>query len=150
MRRVALGALLGTALWASPAAAGDYEALRAAVGVRSGFSGGSQSVGELAQAARARGLDALVLTDDYRASIEHGWPGLRRLTSRRTNAPSLPDGVAVQEYLEAVRRVQDSQPDLVLLEGVRATPFYRWEIDWKRARWTPTGSCGGSWIRAAC
>ncbi|MBT6144412.1 MAG: PHP domain-containing protein, partial [Gemmatimonadetes bacterium] len=56
-----------------------YEPLRAAIHVHSSYSTGDDSLHDIAEQARARGIDVLIFTDDDLLEVSYGLPPWRQL-----------------------------------------------------------------------
>jgi len=74
---------------------------------------------EIAALALEKGLRGLVFTDYSDREWRYRW-GLRL---RRPSVLSL----GIQSYLEALEALRKEFPDLVILTGIEASPFYFWE-----------------------
>ncbi|MBI3454380.1 MAG: hypothetical protein HY002_01145 [Candidatus Rokubacteria bacterium] len=109
---------------AGAAEAGPLQ-LKAAVHVHSTFSTGDKSLEELAQEARRKGIDALILTDNLLLRFEYGLFPLRGLVRKVVEKPSVLQA-GLEAYLGAVDAVQARFPDVVLVPGVEVVPYYYW------------------------
>jgi hypothetical protein len=112
---------------ALPAAA-RAETLRhlpAVLHVHSTFSTGDLPMDRLVMEARARGLEAVLLTENYLLRVEYGlWP-FRAATRVVYEEPSvLSRGVGA--YLAQVSDVRRRFPEMLILPGVEVIPHYYW------------------------
>jgi hypothetical protein len=96
----------------------------AVVHVHTSLADGASSPAELARAARAAGVDALVVTDHLLERITYApWPigGLVGVAVSRPSVLRLGAGRYLSELAEAER----ATPGLVIVPGVEATPYAR-------------------------
>jgi len=114
------------ALWTAGSAVGSgFIQLRGVVHVHSHFSSGEYSIDQLAEKAKASGLDVVVVTDHDRVVMEYGVFPFRNLLKRRVERKSvLRNGP--ETYLAAIRRVNNAQSDVIVIPGVQSSPFYYW------------------------
>ena len=79
----------------------------------------------IAKKARAAGADVLITGDDNTAEFEYGlWP-LRGLIKYRVSANSVTKA-GPDLFLAHLAHVQKQVPDLLIIPGVEAAPFYFW------------------------
>lgn len=89
------------------------------------FSSGAHTLNELADMARKRGVDVIVLTDHDQIAVSYGIPPFRNLFSLTRSRNSVRKQGA-REYLEAVRKAGEENPDVLLVPGLESAPFYYW------------------------
>ena len=106
--------------------AGEYKQFPAAIHVQSTVSSGIYSISELADSAREHNLKILILTDHAAVRAEYGLFPLRRLVRKVIEKESILR-YGAKEYLDLVREVDKSHPELVLLAGAEVSPFYYWK-----------------------
>ena len=124
-----VGVLLAL-LWVhAPAAVHAWQQIPAAVHVHSTYSTGDSTLEELVQMARDAGLQALLLTENFRVQFEYGLFPLRRILRLKRSVPSLRPGT-IGAYMQAVAAVQRQTPDVLLLPGVEIVPHYYWTGAW--------------------
>ncbi len=99
--------------------------LPALVHAHSAFSTGDLPLDRLLTDARAQGLEAVLLSENYLLRVEYGlWP-FRAATRMTREEPSvLSRGVEV--YLAQVSEARRRFPDLVIIPGVEVIPHYHW------------------------
>jgi hypothetical protein len=129
-----LCALAAILLVGRAAAEEEYLQLRGVMGVPSAFSRGGESIEAIARRAVAQGIDVLVMGDDYLLRVDYGIPFLRNLVRFGHERRSLATAEDLENYLDEIRRVDELFPELVLIDGVAATPFYFWSTDWGERR----------------
>jgi hypothetical protein len=113
-------------LWASPLhAAGSLHQIPAVVHAHSTWSSGDQTLDELVARARAVGVEAIFLTDNYLQRFEYGLPPLRNLLRYRVEYPSLLSR-GPEAFLQAVREANARQKDVLLIPGAEVIPHYYW------------------------
>lgn len=103
-----------------------YQPLVAALHVHSRYSNGKHEVLELASYARERKLDVLGITDSFLTRVRYGIPPWRQLLSWPYSRESVMSR-GVEEYLQSLREAQSQFPEVLLLPGVEAAPFYYWQ-----------------------
>ena len=97
----------------------------AAFHVHTTASTGSLSLEQVASQAERRGLDAVVLSDNFVLRYEYGlWP-LPQVLRRTVQFPSVLSS-GLDRFLEDIMRVQARHPKLVLVPGVEVAPHYYW------------------------
>jgi hypothetical protein len=115
--------LLGLSLvWPGPAAA--LERLRGVVHVHSDLSTGDFSLEGLVGLAEQQGIDALLLSENYRLRVEYGLPPFRALLRLAREERSV--GGRLEHYLERVDEVRRRSPHVLLVPGVEVMPHYFW------------------------
>ena len=126
-RMVLLGVLAVTFMTCPNVHAADWMPLVGAFHVHSSqFSSGSHGIEELGRMARDRAVDVIVLTDHDQVSLSYGLPPFPNLFSWTVSRKSvLKEGA--QNYLDAVNRADDADPDVILIPGLETAPFYYWE-----------------------
>lgn len=99
--------------------------LPALLHAHSTFSTGDLPLDRLVSDARARGLEAVLLTENYLLRAEYGlWP-FRAATRVIQEEPSVLSR-GVEAYLAEVAGVQKRFPDVVIVPGVEVIPHYHW------------------------
>ena len=122
-----------------PHSSPNYLPLRAAIHIHTTYSTGDESLRDIAEQARERGIDVLVVTDDDLLRVSFGLPPWRRLLRMSESHRSLLADDTLEAYLDEVRRVDASFEDLIILDGVESAPYYTWDVDWAARRWTVRG-----------
>jgi hypothetical protein len=122
-----LGLTWGLLLLSVPSihAASPARQVPAVVHVHSTWSSGGQTLDELIALARARGIEAIFLTENYLHRFEYGLPPLRNLLRYRVEYPSLLTR-GPEAYLTAVREANARQKDVLLIPGAEVIPQYHW------------------------
>ena len=122
-----------------PHSSPNYLPLRAAIHIHTTYSTGDESLRDIAEQARERGIDVLVVTADDLLRVSFGLPPWRRLLRMSESRRSLLADDTLEAYLDEVRRVDASFEDLIILDGVESAPYYTWDVDWAARRWTVKG-----------
>ncbi len=111
-----------------PAAGAGNEKLipvSAAIQVCSTISDGNLSIEKIVATARRNNYQVVVLTERDFLKWEYGlWPW-RNLIKKTEEMHSL-GTYGVQNYLKRVAEIQLKNPDMVIIPGVEAAPFYYW------------------------
>ena len=99
--------------------------LPALLHAHSTFSGADLPLDRLVRDARAEGLEAVLLTENYLLHVEYGlWP-FRAATRVIREEPSVLSR-GVKAYLAQVSEVRRSFPEMLILPGVEVVPHYYW------------------------
>lgn len=109
---------------AAPASA-NFLQLDAAVGVKTRFSSGCSTVEEVAELARQRGIDVVLYSDKLRNSLEFGIAPLERIIRKKQEMTSILN-TGASGYLSEIQAVDKKIPDVLLIPGMEANPFYYW------------------------
>lgn len=119
-------ALLAVLLLAPLAARAEtLRPLPAVLHVHSTFSTGDLPMDRLVMEARARGLEAVLLTENYLLRVEYGlWP-FRAATRVVREEPSVLSR-GVDAYLAQVSEVRRRFPEMLIVPGVEVIPHYHW------------------------
>jgi len=122
----AVMALLGQLVVAfATDAAPAYWPIPTALHVHSTWSSGSLALEDLAALARARGIEAVFLTDNHVQRFEYGLSPLRALLRYRVEYPSVLSN-GPEAFLRAVESVNARRKDVLLVPGVEVVPQYFW------------------------
>jgi hypothetical protein len=126
VRRRAGGLLaLLVVLAPAPARAAPAVPIPAVVHVHTTFSSGADRLDAVIERARAAGLGAVLLTENYALAFEYAVEPLAGLLRVRERFPSLAAG-RLGEYLAAVGQARQRHPDMVLVPGLEIIPYYYW------------------------
>ncbi len=118
-------AVVGCLLLPLTARAETLRPLPAVLHVHSTFSTGDLPMDRLVMEARARGLEAVLLTENYLLRVEYGlWP-FRAATRVVREEPSVLSR-GVEAYLAQVAEVRQRFPEMLIVPGVEVIPHYHW------------------------
>jgi hypothetical protein len=105
--------------------ASDYQPVPGVVDLRSTFSDGAYDINSLVQLARSKGIQVLFINDHDLMAMEYGvWP-LRNLISKREERNSILK-MGADKYIREIERINQANPDMVIIPGSETTPFYYW------------------------
>lgn len=108
------------------AQADDYTQVPAAIDIHSCVSDGRYTIPEIIEIARAGGIKALILSDNYLARWEYGqWP-LRNILKKRVEHASV-SRFGISRYLDQLKALAQENPDMLLVPGVTTGPYYYWQ-----------------------
>ncbi|MBI4589255.1 MAG: hypothetical protein HY725_10485 [Candidatus Rokubacteria bacterium] len=118
-------AVLGVLLLPLGAQAETLRPLPALLHAHSTFSTGDLPLDRLVMEARSRGLQALLLSENYLLRVEYGlWP-FRGATRVIREEPSVLSR-GVEAYLAQVSELRRRFPEMVIVPGVEVIPHYHW------------------------
>lgn len=121
-----LFAFLFTALRPDCFAQEKYLPYPAVIHIHSNVSGGGvYSPAGLANLAKSTGIKILIFSDTFLSRWEYATPVLPNLLKISIDGGSVVR-YGIRRYLENFKRVRKEFPDMLILEGVEATPFYWW------------------------
>jgi len=129
----------GSPVHTAPPRSSVYEPVRASIHVHSSYSTGQESLRDIAEQARSRGIGVLIFTDDDLREVSYGLPPWRQLLRLTQSHPSLLADHTIEAYLDEIRRLDASFEDLVIIDGVESAPYYTWDVDWTARHWTVRG-----------
>jgi hypothetical protein len=108
------------------AQADDYTQVPAAIDIHSCVSDGRYTIPEIIEIARAGGIKALILSDNYLARWEYGqWP-LRNILKKRVEYASV-SRFGISRYLDQLKALAQENPDMLLVPAVTVGPYYYWQ-----------------------
>jgi hypothetical protein len=128
--RLSLAVLL---LALTPLAGAEEPALHrvpAAIHLHTTFSTGAYSPEEVVEIAHEAGVQVAIVTDHDTMRFDYGFPLLTWLTGRMGGAllerPSILK-LGARNYLSRLEELGQNYPDMVIVPGVEAIPFFYWE-----------------------
>ncbi len=113
--------------------AGEYLQVPAGIHFDSDVSGGKYSVEELAKICREEDVVVAIVTDHDNMRVEYGVFPLRKVTGflvRKLTGKGERNSISnfgAENYFRLFEEVDARYPDLILIPGVEAIPFYYWE-----------------------
>lgn len=117
--------LLGSGpVWAAESGQA-WRPITAVFHVHSAFSSGSDSLATLAEQAKADGIGAVFLTDNFLLRYEYGLFPLRGVIRRTVEMPSVLKA-GVGRFLSSVEEANRRHPGVMLVAGVEVVPLYYW------------------------
>ena len=119
----------------SPVSGQEYQRIPAAIHLHSTFSNGIYSPEELVEIAQSAGVRVVILTDHDTMRFDFGLPLMPWLTSRIAwpiIASMMDHGTSISEegsedYLSRLEAVGREYPEMLVLPGVEAIPFFYWK-----------------------
>ena len=117
--------LLIFGLFFSPGVFAAEQELSVVVHVHSSLSSGARSLFEIAQIAKNKNVDVVMMTDLLCERYTYGFPPFQDILKKTIQRKSVWDK-GVPSFLSEVQRANRMVPDVVMIEGVVATPFYYW------------------------
>ncbi|RZB30143.1 MAG: hypothetical protein SRB1_02423 [Desulfobacteraceae bacterium Eth-SRB1] len=103
----------------------SYQQVAGLIDLRSTFSDGAYDIETLAQMAKDRGFEVIVINDHDRMAMEYGLPPFRNILRKRVDLPSINKNGA-KAYLDSIKRVQEKYSDMVIIPGSETAAFYYW------------------------
>jgi len=132
IRAGAFTCLAGLVPWAvvaanlsAPAGPRDLTEMVTVIHLHTTLSDGAAVPVDLARAARAAGVDALVITDHYLERVTYApWP-IGNVLGFSLSRPSVLSG-GLDRYFEILSAAEREVPGVLLLPGLEVTPYARW------------------------
>ncbi|OGF47667.1 MAG: hypothetical protein A2452_03290 [Candidatus Firestonebacteria bacterium RIFOXYC2_FULL_39_67] len=101
--------------------------VRTALHLHSNYSYGcTYSIEEIVSRAKAKGLDAAIITDHDLIEVKYGVFPLRRVLRAGLELNSVFSN-GVERYFSELESVQEKYPEMLVLPGVETSPFYFWD-----------------------
>lgn len=110
--------LLPPRLWAD-------EDVAVTVHVHSTDSSGARSILEISQLARKGGVGAVIMTDLLCERYVYGLPPFEKFIKSTIRRNSIYEK-GVPSYLHEIKQANEMFPDVIMIDGTAATPFYYW------------------------
>lgn len=108
-----------------PAEDNGYIKVKCVVHVHTTVSSGHLSVGDYSRLAEKNGVGVVILTDVLLQRYEYGlWP-LRGILKKIVEQGSVLK-YGSKKYLELIRKANMEYKDVIIIDGVKANPFYFW------------------------
>jgi hypothetical protein len=108
-----------------PVIGSDYLQVAGLIDLRTTYSDGKLDLESLVKLAKTRGFSVLFINDHDRLAMEYGLSPFRNILRKRVELNSINKGGA-EEYLNGIRDVQGRHPDMIIIPGSEAAPFYYW------------------------
>lgn len=103
----------------------DGKLLAVAVHVHSNVSSGAKSIEQIASLAKRQGIDSVIFTDQLSEHYEYGLPPVRSILKTSFSRPSI-SSLGSKHYLDLIQSAQEKHPEVLLIAGASATPFFYW------------------------
>jgi len=103
----------------------EYRQIAGLLDVKTTFSDGKMSVEELVRLARKREFEVVIINDHVRVAMEYGLFPFRHILKKRIERASILKN-GVEKYLKTIEEVSKKYPDMVIIPGAEASPFYYW------------------------
>ena len=109
----------------APAAESDGLEIVAVIHLHTSLADGAASPLELARAARAAGVDALVITDHYLEKVTYApWP-IGNVAGVSLSRPSVISG-SLDRYFDTLADAERQVPGVLVLPALEVSPYARW------------------------
>ncbi len=102
-----------------------YEQLVGVIDIRTTYSDGDFTAGQLVEMAKSRGIDVLVITDHDRMVLQYGLFPFRNILRLRVEKPSVLKKGA-KDYLAMLDKVNKQSKNIIIVPGLESAPFYYW------------------------
>jgi hypothetical protein len=106
-------------------AASDYLQIPGLIDLRTTYSDGKLDPESLARLAKERGFDLIFINDHDRLVMEYGLFPLQNVLKKRVELNSI-NKEGAENYLNAIRKVQEKNPDMIIIPGSETAAFYYW------------------------
>jgi len=108
-----------------PVAASEYLHVPGLIDLRTTYSDGKLDPESLARLAKERGFDLIFINDHDRLVMEYGLFPLQNVLRKRVELNSI-NKEGAKNYLNAIRKVQEKNPDMIIIPGSETAAFYYW------------------------
>lgn len=78
---------------------------------------------EIVKIANSKGINILLVTNNYNLKMEFGIPPFRNLFKKKIEAPSIIDSMGIENYLKSFEELNKKFPDMILVPGSRNHPI---------------------------
>lgn len=102
-----------------------YIKVKCVIHIHTDVSSGTRSLGSYVKEAGNRGIGAIILTDEDWRRWEFGLPPFRRWIKKVVQEKSVMT-YGIEGYLNLIRKTNEENKGLVIIDGVETTPFYFW------------------------
>ncbi len=124
--KVLIAAFLISTAMAGFSYAADLKQLAGVIHVHSTFdNAGHYSIDQLVEQATRAGLEVLIPTDHDLQKMEYGIFPLRNIIKKTESRKSIISG-GPGIYLEAIKRLNTKQKNVLIIPGAQSSPFYYW------------------------
>ncbi len=133
MTRILCAFIITLFILCTTLATADYLRVPAGIHFDSKVSGGKYSLEELAKICREEDVAVAIVTDHDNMRVEYGVFPLRKITGflvRKWTGEVEKNSISTfgaENYLRLFEEVDARYPDLILIPGAEAIPFYYWE-----------------------
>jgi hypothetical protein len=109
----------------SASSGSEYTQVHGLIDFRSTFSDGDYDIETLAEMAKKRGFDVLVINDHDRMAMEYGLLPFRNIVKKKVEKNSI-NRQGAGKYLDSINDARKKFPDMILLPGSESAAFYYW------------------------
>lgn len=102
------------------------ERVSGAVHLDTNIGGGVLSPEEMIKKVRESGIKAAIITDKDNTRVEYGISPLRNIVKKVRERNSIAT-YGAEKYLSRIEDIAEKNPDMTIIAGVEALPFYYWE-----------------------
>lgn len=103
-----------------------YQNVPAAINLESEVGGSALPPEEVVQRVRNAGIKVAIFSDKNTNEVEYGLFPLRNLIKKVEKRESI-IRYGAQQYINRIENIASQNPDMVILHGAEAVPFYYWE-----------------------
>jgi len=107
--------------------ASEYLRVEGVVHLDTTIGGGTLPPDEMVERVRDAGLKIAVITDHDNMRVEYGLPLLRKIIRKRVDKGGIKE-YGSGRYIETIEALKKKVPDMLILHGAEAVPFYYWRV----------------------
>ena len=115
--------------------ASEYLHVPGLIDLRTTYSDGKLDPESLARLAKERGFDLIFINDHDRLVMEYGLFPLQNVLRKRVELNSV-NKEGAKNYLNAIRKVQEKNPDMIIIPGSLTAAFYYWTGSYFKGNFT--------------
>lgn len=106
--------------------ASEYIRVEGVIHLDTNIGGGTLSPEEMVKKVKDAGLKVAIITDHDNMRVEYGLPLFRKIIRKRVDRGGIKE-YGSRRYIETIEALKKKFPDMLILHGAEAVPFYYWE-----------------------
>ncbi len=104
----------------------EYIRVEGVIHLDTNIGGGTLSPDDMLRKVNDAGLKVAIITDHDNMRVEYGVPLLRKIIKKRVDKGGIRE-YGSRRYIETIEALKKKYPEMLILHGAEAVPFYYWE-----------------------
>lgn len=104
----------------------EYQRVEGVIHLDTNIGGGTLSPEEMVKKVKDAGLKVAVITDHDNMRVEYGLPILRKIIKKTVDKGGI-KRYGSKRYIDTIETLKKKFPEILILHGAEAVPFYYWE-----------------------